>query len=180
LNPLGTLGGDQLKKANFDFGTPMTRSIERSLTGMGYTVVPVAYSNRNSSKFLTDYNSLPQVGADAVFDTRVIYAGYAPELIPGIRDDRLYIHLHSQLVSTITKEVIYSEMVSLVGDEITVGGQVSFAPWKTTEPKKYFFRQPFGASSYPGPLVTHREKAIEGLNAGMDPVSRALTAGLKR
>ena len=181
LNPTGTLGGEQLRKASFDFGTPMTQSIKKALKQLGYAVVPIVYRNRNSSQFLADYSSLPPSRADAVLDTRVIFAGYAQELVPfRVRNHRVYIHLHSRLVSTKTKEVLYSEMVSLIGDKIHVGREVHFAPWKESEPKKYFFRQPVNVVNYPGPLGEHKAKATEGLRAGMGPVARSLTAGLRK
>lgn len=110
----------------------------------------------------------------------MIHAGYAREITPiPKRYHRPYIHLHSRLV-TKTGQIVFVEMASLVGDDITVAGVTSAVPWKNTTPRKYFFLARYSPQDDPGPLADHREKAIEGLNASMMPVARAVVAGLKR
>lgn len=177
--PTENLGGAGLDKAGFDFSRPMTAALEQALRRAGYRVVILPAANRLGSDFVGNYESYAGAAADAILDTRVVFAGYAAEITPNPkRFHRPYIHLHARLLNTKTRQVVFEEMASLVGPDITVAGRTIPTPWKDSAPDKHHFRVKIPAPD-PGPFVAAREAAIAGLMESMTPVAEALIGGLK-
>ncbi len=155
-----------LKEANFDFGREMRAALVDRLQRAGFRVVPVELTREAPGKLLDDYSKVPTAGADAVLDlaTGALF-GYANV---DILDNkyRPYIVFNARLVSSKTREPMYSERV-LYG-----WTNMFLTATQLKAPDKYFYAEA-------DQVIASRQNTTEGLRAGINAIADHLAAQLK-